>query len=371
MVNLQRQYLNLKGEIDQAIQEVLDSASFINGDAVKQFARELSIHTGSNYIVPCANGTDALQIALMALGLEPGDEVIVPAFTYIASAEAIALLKLKPVLVDVDSDNFNLATKDLELALSARSKAIMPVHLFGQSCPMDDLMNFAKEHELYVIEDNAQAIGSRYTFADGNTKQSGCIGHFGCTSFFPSKNLGAYGDGGALFTQSEELFKKAQMIANHGQQKRYYHELIGCNSRLDSIQAAILRVKLKRLDSFIESRNNAASYYSQQLAKIKSIKLPKQMPYSTHVFHQYTLQVEPHVRDSLKKHLESMGIDTAIYYPLALQEQRALKDLVRVVGDLYYSEQLARRVLSIPIFPEISRSEQDRVIEAISSFYND
>lgn len=285
MVDLHGQYLNIKPEVDAGIRQVIETSAFINGPQVKEFAENLKAYMGSKYVITCGNGTDALQIALMALDLKPGDEVIVPAFTYVASAEVIGLLGLIPVMVDVDYATFNVTVSNLEKALSPKTKAIIPVHLFGQSCDMEPIMQFAKQHGIYVIEDNAQAIGAVYTFSDGSKKHTGAIGHIGCTSFFPSKNLGCYGDGGAIFTDDDELAERLRMIANHGQQVKYHHKVIGCNSRLDTLQAAILNVKLKHLDEYSHARHEAAQYYTFQLQGVKGIITPEELPLSTHVYH--------------------------------------------------------------------------------------
>ena len=304
MVDLKGQYLKIKDEVDAGIQYVIDHTAFINGPVVKDFAKHLSEYLGGCHVIPCANGTDALQIALMALELKPGDEVIVPAFTYVASAEVIGLLGLTPVMVDVDYDTFNVTVDTIKKALSPKTKAIIPVHLFGQSCDMEPILNFAKEHNLYVIEDNAQAIGAEYTFSDGHKAMTGTMGTIGCTSFFPSKNLGCYGDGGALFTNDGALAERIHMIANHGQRVKYHHAVIGCNSRLDSIQAAVLDVKLRHLDEYCKARYEAASYYTKQLKDFDPDEqffiTPKELPNSTHVYHQYTLKIKNGKRDELR-----------------------------------------------------------------------
>lgn len=370
MVDLQGQYRKIEDEIDAGIKDVIDSAAFINGTRVKEFARHLEVYTGAKHVIPCANGTDALQIALMALGLCPGDEVIVPAFTYVASAEVIGLLGLTPVLVDVDPVSFNVTAENLRQALSPRTRAIIPVHLFGQSCDMESILRFARENNLFVVEDNAQAIGAVYSFSDGVQRQTGTMGHIGCTSFFPSKNLGGYGDGGALMTNDDELAERARMIANHGQRVKYHHQVIGCNSRLDTIQAAILDVKLKHLDEYSAARREAARYYTSHLKAERGIVVPEEMPFSTHVYHQYTLKVLDGERDALKRYLEEAGIPAMIYYPLPLQEQEAFKSISRVAGDLSVSGELANSVLSLPMHTELTREQQDRVIDKIKEFYS-
>lgn len=370
MVDLHGQYLKIKPEVDRGIQEVIDTCAFINGPQVKEFGKELEKYSGSKHVVTCANGTDALQIALMALGLKPGDEVIVPAFTYVASAEVIGLLGLTPVMVNVDPETFNVTADNIRKALSPKTKAVVPVHLFGQSCDMEPILKLAKENSLYVIEDNAQAIGAEYTFSDGTKKQTGTMGTIGCTSFFPSKNLGCYGDGGAIFTDDDELAEKLRMIANHGQKVKYHHSVIGCNSRLDTIQAAVLKAKLPHLDEYGAARKAAADYYSAALKDVKGIKVPKELPASTHVYHQYTLQVLDGRRDELKDHLASKGIPAMIYYPLPLQKQEAFKNITRAAETLDISQRLADSVLSLPIHTELTHDEQDVIISAVKEFFN-
>lgn len=369
MVDLHGQYLNIKSEVDTGIRQVIETSAFINGPQVKEFAKNLKAYMGSKYVITCGNGTDALQIALMALDLKPGDEVIVPAFTYVASAEVIGLLGLIPVMVDVDYATFNVTVSNLEKALSPKTKAIIPVHLFGQSCDMEPIMQFAKQHGIYVIEDNAQAIGAVYTFSDGRKKHTGAIGHIGCTSFFPSKNLGCYGDGGAIFTDDDELAERLRMIANHGQQVKYHHKVIGCNSRLDTLQAAILNVKLKHLDEYSHARHEAAQYYTSQLQGVKGIITPEELPLSTHVYHQYTLKVLDGKRDVLKQHLADAGIPSMIYYPLPLQQQEAFQTIARAAEPLDTAEKLAYSVLSLPIHTELSTEQQDLVINSIKDFF--
>lgn len=373
MVDLKGQYMKIKPEVDAAIQNVIDNTAFINGPIVKEFSQNLSDYMGGCHVIPCANGTDALQIALMALDLKPGDEVIVPAFTYVASAEVIGLLGLTPVMVDVDYETFNVTVDNIKKALSDRTKAIIPVHLFGQSCDMEPILAFAKEHNLYVIEDNAQAIGAEYTFSDGHKEKTGTMGTIGCTSFFPSKNLGCYGDGGAIFCKDDELAEKLRMIANHGQRVKYHHSVIGCNSRLDSIQAAILNVKLKHLNEYSKARYAAASYYTEKLKAFdpeqKFFITPKELEQSTHVYHQYTLKIKNGKRDALKQFLADAGIPSMIYYPLPLQEQEAFKPITRAAEDLTISKDIAYSVLSLPVHTEISSSVQDIIIHIIISFF--
>ncbi len=369
MVDLHGQYLKIKPEVDKGIQEVIDTCAFINGPQVKEFAAELEKYSGSKHVITCANGTDALQIALMALGLKSGDEVIVPAFTYVASAEVIGLLGLTPVMVDVDSKTFNVTVENIRKAISPKTKAIIPVHLFGQSCDMEPIMKLAKEYGLYVIEDNAQAIGSVYTFSDGTKKHTGTIGNIGCTSFFPSKNLGCYGDGGAIFTDDYALAEKLRMIANHGQKVKYHHSVIGCNSRLDTIQAVVLKVKLPHLDEYCSARKKAADYYSANLKDVEGIVVPEEIPNSTHVYHQYTLKVLDGKRDGLKDFLASKGIPAMIYYPLPLQKQEAFKEITRAAESLDVAQKLADSVLSLPIHTELTREEQDIIINAVKEFF--
>lgn len=370
MVDLHGQYMKIKPEIDKGIQEVIDTCAFINGPQVKEFAKELERYSGAKHVITCANGTDALQIALMALGLKPGDEVIVPAFTYVASAEVIGLLGLTPVMVDVDPRTFNVTAENIKKAITPRTKAIIPVHLFGQSCDMEPIMRLAKENGLYVIEDNAQAIGAVYTFSDGTKKHTATIGTIGCTSFFPSKNLGCYGDGGAIFTDDDALAEKLRMIANHGQRVKYHHSVIGCNSRLDTIQAVVLNAKLPHLDEYCAARKAAADYYTAKLKDVKGILVPEELPASTHVYHQYTLQVLDGRRDELKDFLASKGIPAMIYYPLPLQKQDAFKNITRAAESLEISQQLADSVLSLPIHTELTHEQQDVIIGAVKEFFN-
>ena len=373
MVDLKGQYLKIKDEVDAGIQNVIDNTALINGPIVKEFAEHLSQYMGGCFVTPCANGTDALQIALMALELKPGDEGIVPAFTYVASAEVIGLLGLTPVMVDVDYETFNVTVDNIKKALSPKTKAIIPVHLFGQSCDMEPILAFAKEHNLYVIEDNAQAIGAEYTFSDGRKAKTGTMGTIGCTSFFPSKNLGCYGDGGAIFTKDEKLAERIHMIANHGQRVKYHHSVIGCNSRLDSIQAAILDVKLKHLDEYGKARYEAASYYTAKLKEFdpeeKFFITPKELEKSTHVYHQYTLKIKNNKRDELKPYLAEQGIPSMIYYPLPLQEQEAFKPITRAAEELEESKRCAYSVLSLPIHTEMTKDIQDIVIKGVISFF--
>jgi dTDP-4-amino-4,6-dideoxygalactose transaminase len=369
MVDLTTQYERIQEQMDQAVLDVIRSGKYINGNAVSGLADDLALYTGAKYVIPCANGTDALQIALMSLDLQEGDEVIVPAFTYVAGAEAIAVLKLIPVLVDVDPHTFNVDVQKIEAAISSKTKAIIPVHLFGQTADMAPLMEIARKHRLYVIEDNAQSIGSVYTFPDRTQKQAGTIGDIGILSFFPTKNLGCYGDGGAMLTNNEALAQNLRMIASHGQSKKYRHELIGCNSRLDTLQAAILKVKLPYLQSYITARRKAAAIYDQGLKALSDrIETPYCIPVSTHVFHQYTLKVKNGQRDSLQQYLKEKGIPTMIYYPFPLQEQPAFKNRVRTGSDLSESVKLCRSVLSLPMHTELEDTQTAYIIEQIKNY---
>ncbi len=369
MVDLKGQYSKIQEEINNAVLDVIKEANYINGEAVVEFAKDLSNYLGGAYVIPCANGTDALQIAIMALGLEPGDEVIVPAFTYVATAEVICLLNLKPVIVDVDPVFFNITLSNIKQAVTSKTKAIIPVHLFGQCVEMEQILKLAEEYGLFVIEDTAQAIGATYIFKDGTQKKAGTMGNIGCTSFFPSKNLGCYGDGGALFTTDEELAKKIKMIANHGQVKKYIHKYIGVNSRLDTIQAAVLKIKLKYLESYSFSRQSAADRYDFLLNGINGLKIPSRSNFSTHVFHQYTLIIENSKRDGLKKFLENIGIPAMIYYPIPLNEQEAYQNIGFVSGSLVETEKLCASVLSLPMHTELTEEQQFYIVNAIKSFF--
>jgi len=368
MVDLQSQYLRIKHEIDSAISKVLMETAFIQGPQVRQFSEALARYTHAPHVVTCANGTDALQIAMMALDLKPGDEVILPVHTYVATAEVIALLGLKPVFVDVQSDTFNLDPSKLKSVLSERTKAIVPVHLYGQCAPMEPILDFAKQYDLFVIEDTAQALGAVYTFSDGSTKYAGTMGVIGTTSFFPSKNLGCFGDGGAMFTSDAELAERVRIVANHGQRKKYYHELIGVNSRLDTLQAAILEVKLKYLPEYEHNRQQAAAFYDQQLSGLSGVVVPVRMPYSTHVFHQYTLKVER--RNELKVFLESKGVPTMIYYPVPLHFQEAYRQDAFGPGSFPVAEKLSESVISLPIHTEMDRETLDYICASVREFYN-
>jgi UDP-2-acetamido-2-deoxy-ribo-hexuluronate aminotransferase len=369
MVDLKGQYLHIKEEIEEATISVMREANYINGPDVSKFANELSHYLNGAFVIPCANGTDALQIAMMSLDLKPGDEVIVPSFTYVATAEVIGLLNLKPVMVDVDPDSFNVSVNSIKDAITPKTKAIVPVHLFGQCADMEPILALAKENGLYVIEDTAQAIGASYKFKEGKTKKAGTMGHIGCTSFFPSKNLGCYGDGGAIFTTDPELANKIRMISNHGQEKKYVHKYIGINSRLDTLQAAILRIKLRHLDSYSAARSNAAEKYDSLLNGIEGLVIPNRQNYSTHVFHQYTLKIYGGKRDALKKHLEEVGIPTMIYYPISLSDQEAYQAIGKVVGNLSITKALCASVLSIPMHTELKDEQIKFITDTISAFF--
>jgi len=373
MVDLKGQYLKIKEEVDKGIQAVIDSTAFINGPAVKSFSEHLGQYLGGCHTVTCANGTDALQMALMALDLKPGDEVIVPAFTYVASAEVIGLLNLVPVMVDVDPRTFNVTVENIKRGLSAKTRAVIPVHLFGQSCDMEPILEFAQERGIHVIEDNAQAIGAEYTFSDGRKAKTGTMGTIGCTSFFPSKNLGCYGDGGALFTRDDKLAERIRMIANHGQQVKYHHKVIGCNSRLDTLQAAVLDVKLQHLDQYCNARHEAAAYYTKRLKSFdpeeKFLMTPREAAGSTHVYHQYTLRVCQGKRDALKQYLAEHDVPSMIYYPLPLQEQEAFAHITRAAESLNNAKECADSVLSLPIHTEMTKEVQDYIVEQVINFF--
>ena len=370
MVDLQTQYQHIKTDIDNAIQAVIDSASFIKGPTVTAFQHNLEAYTGAKHVIPVGNGTDALQIALMALGLQPGDEVITPTFTFIATAEVVALLGLTPVVVDVDWETMNISVDAIRKAITPRTKAIVPVHLFGQCADMEPIMALAKEHNLYVVEDACQAIGAHYTFADGTKQQAATIGHIGCTSFFPSKNLGCYGDGGAIFTNDDQLAAQMRAIANHGMIIRYHHDQVGVNSRLDSIQAAILDVKLPQLNRYIAERQRAAAYYDQAFAGHPNIFVPARTSYSTHVFHQYTLRLVDVNRDALKQALEQAGIPAMVYYPIPLHMQQAYQDPRYKQGDFPIAEQLASCVLSLPMHTELDDEQLQYITTQVLNALN-
>ena len=370
MVDLQSQYTHIKADIDAGIQEVIASAAFIKGPKVKAFQEHLEAYTGAKHVIPVGNGTDALQIALMGLGLKPGDEVITPTFTFIATAEVVALLGLTPVVVDVNWETMNMDVEAVRRAITPRTKAIVPVHLFGQCADMEALMALAEEHHLYVVEDACQAIGARYTFSNGETKQAGTIGHIGCTSFFPSKNLGCYGDGGAIFTNDDTLADRMQAIANHGCHVRYHHDEVGVNSRLDSIQAAILDAKLPHLDAYTAARQRAAAYYDKAFAHNEKLLIPGRDPHSTHVFHQYTLRVVGVDRDQLREGLAERGIPAMIYYPVPLHQQKAYLDPRYKDGDFPVAERLAACVLSLPMHTELDEEQLAFITSSVLELIN-
>ena len=368
MVDLVGQYNKIKPEVDSAIQEILSTASFINGPHVKKFQENLQKYLNVKHVIPCANGTDALQVAMMALNLEPGDEVITTTFTFIATAEVIALLRLKPVLVDIEKDSYNIDPEAVERAITPKTKAIVPVHIFGQCANMEAIMDIARRHNLYVVEDNAQAIGADYTFSDGTVKKSGTIGTIGCTSFFPSKNLGCFGDGGALFTNDDELAEQIRVVVNHGMKVRYYHDYVGVNSRLDTIQAAVLDIKLKHLDEYIAARQYAAAYYDKAFSVTDKIITPKKSDFTTHVYHQYVMVLNGVDRDALMKHLQSKGIACAIYYPVPLHEQKAYQDPRYKKGDFPVSEYLCENVIALPMHTEFTDEQLNYVTTTILDF---
>lgn len=368
MVDTKTQYLAIKDEVDAAIQGVLDSAAYINGKPVQEFADALAKYLGTEHVIPCANGTDALQIAMMTLGLQPGDEVITPSFTYIATTEVVALLRLKPVFVEVDPATFCMDPAALKKAITPKTKAIVPVHLYGQAAPMEEILAIAREHNLYVIEDNAQAIGCDYRFSNGTVCKTGAMGHVGATSFYPSKNLGAFGDGGALCTNDAELAHKLKMVANHGQQKRYYHEVVGCNSRLDSIQAAILNCKLKRLDQYNTARNKVAAYYDQAFAGHPKITVPARAAYSNHVFHQYTVLIENANRDALQAYLAEHKVPSMIYYPVPGHRQPMFAGLSGTTINMPVTDWLTERVISLPVHTEMDEEQLAYVAGKVIDF---
>ena len=370
MVDLKTQYHKIKKEIDDAVIGVLESSAFINGKPVQEFADNLAAYSGAKHVIPCANGTDALQIAMMALDLQPGDEVITPSFTYIATTEVVALLRLKPVFVDVDAKTFCMDTVALRKAITPRTKAIVPVHLYGQAANMEEIMQIAAEYNLPVIEDNAQAIGCDYFFSDGTKKKTGAIGTVGTTSFFPSKNLGCYGDGGAMVTNDDALAVKLKMIANHGQSKRYYHDMVGCNSRLDTVQAAILNIKLKLLDGYIEARRKAAAYYDAAFTGNPHIIVPQRAAYCNHVFHQYTLVLEGVNRNGLNEYLAGKNIPSMIYYPVPGHRQKMFASFQSTDYHLPVTDWLTERVISLPIHTELEDEQLQYITTSVLEFVN-
>ena len=370
MVDTKTQYQKIKTEVDKAVLDVMESSAFINGKPVQDFAANLSAYLGVKHTIPCANGTDALQIAMMALGFQPGDEVITPSFTYIATTEVIALLKLTPVFVEVDPKTFCIDPAALEAAITPKTKAIVPVHLYGHAAPMEEIMAIATRHNLYVIEDNAQAIGCDYTFSGGTKKKTGTIGHIGATSFYPSKNLGAFGDGGAIFTNDDELAVKLKMIANHGQSKRYYHDVVGCNSRLDTIQAAILDIKLRHLDEYITARRAAADFYDKAFAGNPKIKTPYRAAFSHHVFHQYTLILEGVDRDGLNQFLAEHKIPSMIYYPVPGHKQKMFEQFGTASQVMPVTDWLTERVISLPMHTELDEEQLNFITNKVLEYVN-
>ncbi len=370
MVDLKSQYLKIKEEIDKAVIDVIESTAFINGPEVKNFQTELEKYLEVKHVIPCANGTDALQVAMMGLGLKEGDEVITTSFTFVATVEVIALLKLTPVLVDVDPVTFNLDIEAVKRAITPKTKAIVPVHLFGQCAPMEALMEIAEAHHLFVIEDACQSMGADYFFKNGLKKKAGTIGHVGCTSFFPSKNLGCYGDGGAIFTNDDTLAEKMRSVANHGMVVRYYHDFVGVNSRLDSIQAAILRIKLKHLDDYAKARNSAASYYNKAFANNSKIVTPETASFTNHVFHQYTLVTKGVDRNELQAFLASRDIISMVYYPVAMHIQKAYTDPRYKEGDFPVTEMLCKSVISLPMHTEMDNEQLEYITRNILEFIN-
>ena len=368
MVDLRSQYLKIKDEIDAGIQEVIDSCAFVNGPAVKGFQSDMESYLGAKHVIPCANGTDALQVSMMALGLKPGDEVITTSFTFIATAEVIALLGLTPVLVDVEPDTFNIDPAAVEKAITPKTKAIVPVHLFGQCANMEALQEIADKHELFIIEDACQAIGADYIFNDGSQKKAGTIGEIGCTSFFPSKNLGCYGDGGAIFTNDDKLADEMRSVVNHGMKVRYYHDIIGVNSRLDSIQAAVLKAKLQHLDEYAAERRRAADHYDNAFKDYPQLQTPVRTDKSTHVFHQYTLLTKDIDREALQQHLMSKDVPAMIYYPVPLHMQKAYLDPRYKEGDFPVTEMLSERVISLPMSTELDEEQLEYITSSVIEF---
>jgi dTDP-4-amino-4,6-dideoxygalactose transaminase len=370
MVDLKGQYQHIKKEVDKSVDDVIESAAFINGPEVRSFQKELEEYLDVKHVIPCANGTDALQIAMMSLGLKPGDEVITADFTYVATAEVIALLNLTPVLVDVLPDTFDINLTAIEKAITPKTKAIVPVHLFGQCANMEGVLKLAKKHNLFVIEDTAQAIGADYEYSDGSTQKAGTIGTVGCTSFFPSKNLGCYGDGGAIFTNDDDLASKIRKVANHGQSVQYIHDEVGVNSRLDSIQAAVLRIKLRQLDAYNEARILAAQKYDAKFNADPKLTVPARSGYSNHVFHQYTLKLSGTDRDALREHLTQNNIPSGIYYPIPLHLQKAYLDPRYKEGDFPITEDLCRSVISLPMHTELDDEQIDFISKTVLNFIN-
>jgi UDP-2-acetamido-2-deoxy-ribo-hexuluronate aminotransferase len=370
MVDTKTQYQKIKQEVNAAVIAVMESSQFIGGKVVTDFAENLAKYNGSKHCIPCANGTDALQIALMALDIKAGDEIITPSFTYIATVEVAALLNIKPVFVEVDPKTFCIDPAVIEAAITPKTKAIVPVHLYGHAAEMETIMQIAAKHNLYVIEDNAQAIGNDYTFSNGTTKKTGAIGHIGCTSFYPSKNLGAFGDGGAMFTDDDELALKLKMIASHGQSKRYYHDVVGCNSRLDSMQAAILDIKLKHLDSYCAARKKAADFYDAAFAGNEKITTPFRAANQSHVFHQYTLTLNGVNRDELSQFLTDNNVPNMIYYPVPAHKQKMFDAFGGSNYNLPITDSLTERVISLPIHTELDEEQQTFIVGKVLEFIN-
>ena len=370
MVDLKSQYLKIKQEIDSAIQNVIDSAYFVKSPVITKFESDLSDYLGAPHVIACGNGTDALQISLMSLDLKPGDEIITPVFTFIATVEVICLLGLKPVLIDVDPDTFNIDTKALESIITERTKAIIPVHLFGQCADMNRITEITSAANIRIIEDAAQAMGCNFYMKDNKSLKAGTIGHIGCTSFFPSKNLACFGDGGAIITRDDAMAKKIRTIANHGMQVKYHYDYIGVNSRLDSIQAAILGVKLKYLDSYNMARQKAAGFYDNAFKDIPAINIPLRAPYSDHIFHQYTLKIQNGKRNELKEYLHSKGIPSMIYYPVPLHLQKAFAFLGHKKGDFPASEEICEKVLSLPMHTELDEEQTNYINRTVIDFIN-
>ncbi len=370
MVDTKTQYLKIKEEVDAAVIGVMESSRFIGGPIVTAFAEELAAYHQSKHVITCANGTDALQIAVMALGIRAGDEVITPSFTYIATVEVAAILGIKPIFVEVDKNTFCIDAEAIEKAITPKTKAIVPVHLYGHAANMEAIMDIAKRHNLFVIEDNAQGIGNDYRFSDGTVKKTGSIGHIGCTSFYPSKNLGAFGDGGAIFTNDDSLAEKLKMIASHGQKAQYYHDVIGCNSRLDAMQAAVLQIKLKHLDNYISSRRKAADFYDAAFAGHKKITVPYRAAFNNHVFHQYTLTLHDTDRNALSKHLAEKGIPSMIYYPVPAHKQKMFEAFGGNEFELPITDWLTERVISLPMHTELDEEQQGIIVEQVLNFVN-
>ena len=370
MVDTKSQYHKIKQEVDTAVLAVMESSQFIGGKEVNNFAESIAKYNGSKHVIPCANGTDALQIAMMALGLVPGDEVITPSFTYIATVEVAALLQIKPIFVEVDKKTFCIDPVAIEKAITPKTKAIIPVHLYGHAANMEAIMEIATKHNLFVIEDNAQAIGNDYTFSNGQTKKTGSIGHIGCTSFYPSKNLGAFGDGGAIFTDDDNLADKMKMIASHGQSKRYYHDVVGCNSRLDAMQAAILNIKLKHLDEYIDARIKATDYYDKAFAGNEKIETPYRDKNNKHVFHQYTIILHNTDRDGLNQFLADRGVPSMIYYPVPAHRQKMFDAFGGNAYHLPDTDWLTERVISLPIHTELDEEQQHFIVSQVLKFVN-